>query len=142
MTLATRGMGSPNLIPTSGLGDYSAEDSSDDGASGGIIKQKRFKLFSVMGDITRDDISARRYEVDAEADKQVTAKQVVEMLDKGAVSALVKEVKRELGILAPEARLLIEARALKQIEAMRLKRIEEINEQALIMIMAAIASDL
>jgi len=134
MTLCTRGLGSKNLIPTSGLGAYDgtytppAEES-----SGG-----RLKLFSVIGDRIREDVEPRLFD---DKEKLITVTQVLKALPKKAITQKVKEIKRELDVLAPEARELIALRIKKQIEAMRLHRISELNQEAIALIMISIVTD-
>ena len=128
MTLATRGMGSANLIPTAGLGNYGVLVTPPEGGGGGGFLQ--------LGKIIKRDIFSREYK---EKEKEITPRQAIEALPKELVKDIVKRVKRELGILAPEARKQIKARAQKQIEAMRLVRIEHLNEEALALILIAIA---
>lgn len=132
MTLATRGLGSRNLIPSAGLGNYGAAIPPDEGGgSGGALKK--------LGEVIRKDIEGRDF---LRVPKRISARQAIEAIPKPIVRAAVKRLKKELGVMAPEVRELLKARAEMQIEAVKAKRIEELNDEALALILIAIgASD-
>ncbi len=130
MTICTRGLGSKNLIPTSGLGAYDGTYTPPErgGAGSGI-------LFNQITGRISNDMAKRLFD---NKEKLITANQVINALPKKAVTEKVKIIKHELGVKAPEAREMLKVRIDKQIEALKIQRIEELNEQAIIMIMSAV----
>ncbi len=129
MTLATRGLGSKNLIPTSGLGSYGTDVVVSAGGAGSGI------LFNQITGKISDDMASRLFD---NKEKLITANQVIKILPKKAVTEKIKIIKHELGVKAPEAREMLKVRINKQIEALKIQRIEELNEQAIMMIMSAV----
>jgi len=136
MTLATRGMGSACLLSTFGLGNY------NEFFEGGTAKQKMIPNWRVngylrkMSNVIEQDISKRDYLKD---NNQITSAQVIRALKDS--DNIISLVKAELGVLAPEARRLIRERAQKQIEAMRMNRINEINNHAISMILIMLGAE-
>lgn len=137
MTLATRGMGSPNLIPTSGLGNYGDVVVVVRKFKGGNSSAKK-ELFELFTQNIENRIENQDLRVNPET---ITAKQVVSLLDKKIISETVKEIKRELDIMAPEARQILEQRAEKQIEAVRNLRVTELNQETIAMMLIAVIAD-
>lgn len=142
MGLCTRGLGSTNLIPTAGLGTldgvYVPPVRKFKGGNSSELDKAARDVFKNITEILENDISDRDYRVDP---TEISPKQVVSLLDKADVSQKVKEIKREFDIKAGEARKLIEQRAIKQIEALKIIRIDQLNQETIAMIMTAIIAD-
>lgn len=83
-----------------------------------------------MSKVIEQDISQRDY---LKENKQITSAQVIRALKDS--DNIISLVKAELGVLAPEARRLIRERAQMQIDAMRMNRINEINNHAISLIL-------
>ena len=131
MTIATRGLGSSNLIPTAGLGNYGEFVEPVKKGGGGSFQPK-------ITTVIHDDIKKRDYRLQ---EKEISPNQVLALLDKKAISEYVKVIKHEIGVKAPEARELLKQRIIKQIAAYKIQRVDQLNQETLAMILLAIAVD-
>lgn len=139
MTLATRGMGSPNLIPTAGLGNYGSEyvPPPERTFKGGNSSAKK-DIFELITKKLDSNIGSQDFRVNPQ---EITSKELLSLIDKKALSLTIKEIERESGLKARESRKLLTQRVEKQISAMKDNRINDLNQETIAMMMIAIIAD-
>ena len=135
--LATRGMGSTNLIVTSGMGSYdvTGADVVRKFKGGNSSELRRLERIT---EIVEKEVNETDYRLAGSFDNEISVKEVIASLGFDEVHKQLKEIKVELHTLSRDARRQLEARVAKQMLALREKKIEELNQQTIAIMLVAI----